>query len=84
MPEWPKWWSWDLELSTHLLKRMVDREFTEVDLRAMLDAATGLRADVEPGRWVIQTRHDGRPWEVIVEPLEAEQTLLVITAFPVG
>ena len=29
---WPPWWKWELELSFHILKRMVDREFTEVDL----------------------------------------------------
>ena len=37
--EWPDWWNFELELSSHLLKRMVDRDFTEVDLRAMLDRA---------------------------------------------
>ena len=33
---WPEWWNWELELSPHLLKRMVDRRFTEVDVRRML------------------------------------------------
>ena len=28
--EWPSWWEWDLGLSVHLMKRMVDRDFTEV------------------------------------------------------
>jgi hypothetical protein len=32
---WPEWWSWDLELTPHLMKRMVDRQFNEVDLRLM-------------------------------------------------
>ena len=33
---WPDWWDWELELTPHLLKRMIDREFSEVDLRIML------------------------------------------------
>jgi hypothetical protein len=36
-PEWPGWWDWELELSPHLLKRMTDRRFTEIDLRRMLN-----------------------------------------------
>ena len=42
---WPAWWDWEIELSPHLLKRMVDRRFTEVDLRRMLERATGYRED---------------------------------------
>ena len=37
--EWPDWWEWELELSPHLEKRMVDRDFTELDLRTMLENA---------------------------------------------
>ena len=40
-PDWPEWWSWELKFTPHLLKRMVDRRFSEVDLRIMQDAATG-------------------------------------------
>ena len=80
---WPPWWSWELELSSHLLKRMEDRRFTEVDLRRMLELAIGYRRNVVPGRWVIQTRHSRRAWEVIVEPLTPERLLLVVTAYPV-
>jgi hypothetical protein len=80
--KWPPWWEWDLELSPHLLKRMVDRRFTELDLRRMLDRATGIRRDIVKGRWVIRTRHRGRPWEVIVEPDPTENLLVVITAYP--
>jgi hypothetical protein len=36
---WPVWWEWELEITPHLEKRMEDREFTEVDLRAMLTRA---------------------------------------------
>ena len=43
---WPDWWEWELELTPHLEKRMEDREFTEVDLRAMLERAEGHHRDV--------------------------------------
>jgi hypothetical protein len=80
---WPLWWDWDLGLSSHLLKRMVDRDFTEVDLRRMLEYVSGLREDNVEGRWVIESRHRGRSWEVIVEPDSDVQLLVVITAYPI-
>lgn len=82
MPEWPPWWAWELELSAHLLKRMEDRGFTEIDLRRMLEHAAGHRADILDGRFVINTRHAGRSWEAVVEPDELRQLLVVITAYP--
>lgn len=81
--DWPDWWSWDLELSSHLLKRMVDRDFTEGDLRTMLVDASGFRPDYEPKRWVIETRHYGRSWEIIVEPDRSERVLVVVTGYPI-
>ena len=74
---------WELELSAHLLKRMEDRGFNEVDLRRMLEHAAGHRADILEGRFVIEARHAGRQWDVIVEPDEIRQLLVVITAYPV-
>lgn len=53
----PRFHEWELELSPHLLKRMTDRQFTEVDLRRMLKHAKGHRADIEEGRWVIDVSH---------------------------
>jgi uncharacterized protein DUF4258 len=84
MGEWPPWWDWELELSPHLLKRMVDRQFSEVDLRRMLEYAAGMREDVVEGRWIIETRHASRPWEVIVEPDFDTRTTVVVTAYPRG
>ncbi len=84
MPEWPEWWSWEVELSPHLLKRMIDRRFTESDLRAMMADADGFRPDYDPNRWIIETRWSKRDWEVIVEPIGPEKVLLVVTAYPVG
>ncbi|MDQ2664656.1 MAG: hypothetical protein M3Z05_01475 [Gemmatimonadota bacterium] len=68
MPVWPAWWEWDLELSSHLFKRMADRDFNEIEARRMLSAASGLRPDVVSGRWIIATRHQRALWEVIVKP----------------
>ena len=61
---------------------MEDRRFTEVDLRAMLEGAAGYRKDIAPGRWVIKARRGRRPWEIIVEPDESLEILVVITAYP--
>lgn len=72
-----------MELSPHLLKRMVDRGFTEVELRDMLERAVSLRRDIVPERWVVGTRHRRRRWEVIVEPDHEAQRLVVITAYPI-
>lgn len=82
MREWPSWWNWELELSPHLLKRMIDRELSEVDLRRMLEYATGLREDVVEGRWIVEARHERYPWEVIVEPDFDTRTIVVVTAYP--
>lgn len=82
MREWPSWWSWDLELSPHLLKRMVDRQFSEVDLRSMLEHASVLRDDVVDGRYIVEAWHEKEPREVIVEPDAEARMLVVVTAYP--
>ena len=69
-------------MSSHVLKRMVDRRFSEIDLRAMLGNARGYRPDIVKGRWVIVTVHRNRTWEVIVEPDFDAGNLVVITAYP--
>ncbi len=79
----PDWWNWELELTPHVEKRMEDRSFTEVDLRQLLEHATGARPDVLDGRFVIETRFRDRRWEVVVEPDEIEHLLVVVTAFGV-
>lgn len=83
MKKWPAWWDWELELTPHLLKRMADRSFTELDLRAMLQATTRLRRDIEPDRWVAVTRLRRQRWEVILEPDPAVDRLVVITAYSI-
>ena len=62
---------------------MEDRAFNEIDLRGMFEHAGGHRADILEGRFVIEARHAGQSWEVIVEPDEVRQLLVVITAYPV-
>ena len=63
---------------------MEDRVFNELDLRRMLEHAGGHHADILEGRFIIEARHAGTSWEVIVEPDELRQLLVVITAYPVG
>jgi hypothetical protein len=61
---------------------MEDRRFSEVDLRQMLERAQGWRQDVVEGRYVIETKHRRRAWEVIVEPDYDVELLVVVTAYP--
>ena len=79
----PDWWHWELEWTPHLLRRMEDRQFNEIDLRKMLQHSRGCRKDVVEGRWVIDAWHDRHPWEVIVEPDATDHVLVVITAYPI-
>ena len=81
MQQFADWWDWDLDTGLpHLQKRMHDRGFSETDLRQMMEDAMGFCADHEPGRYQIHSRHEGRPWVVIVEPDPAAELLIVITA----
>ena len=67
-----------------MLKRMIDRQFNEIDLRKMLHHAESHRQDILDGRWIIATHHLQRPWEVIVEPDSTSNLLVVVTAYPVS
>lgn len=79
---WPAWWTWELELSAHVLKRMEDRRFNEVELRRMMEHASGFRDDIVDDRFVVVARHVRQAWEVIVEPDAERRLLVVITAYP--
>jgi len=80
---WPQWWNWELDCSNpHLAKRMIDRSFSETDLRDMLEHAHAFRPDIASGRFIVQTAHGSRAWEVVVEPDGAAQLLVVVTAYP--
>ena len=80
---WPTWWDWELEISPYVEKRMEERNFTELDLRDMMQSAHTLGLDEIEGRYVIQTRRQHHDWKIVVEPDETDQLLVVITAFPV-
>ena len=62
---------------------MIDRRFTEVDLRHMLHHARTYKPDIVGGRWAIETRRGRKDWEVIVEPDYEQKLLVVVTAYPV-
>jgi hypothetical protein len=62
---------------------MEDRRFTELEVRAMLEGASRYRKDVAAGRWVIEAKRGRQRWEVIVEPDEALNLLVIITAYEV-
>jgi len=64
--------------------RMADRDFDEIDLRTMLENASGFSPNIVPGRFTVHTRHSGQPWEVIVEPDDVDELLVVITAYRAG
>ena len=49
----------------------------------MMHRARNHRRDVVEGRWVIETRHRKRSWEIIVEPNSDAKLLVVVTAYPV-
>ena len=45
----PSWWSWELSFTPHTELRMEQRGVTEVDVRAMLERATGFEPSVVEG-----------------------------------
>lgn len=61
---------------------MVDRGFTEVDLRTMLERAERLEPAAAPARWLVLTRHENAPWVVAVEAVLADEVLVVVAAYP--
>jgi len=79
----PKWWNRELELTPHVERRMEDRDFTEVQLREMLERATGYHPDVVEDRFIVEARFKGRAWEVVVEPDQEDDLLVVVTAYRV-
>jgi hypothetical protein len=79
----PDWWDFDLELSPHVLDRMIDRDFSEAELRLMMEVANSLRPGRSLERWTVETVHHGDAWEVVVEPDEIDRVIVVITAYKV-
>ena len=79
--KWPEWWEWETEVSSHCLKRMSERGFNEIDLRAMLDDAESLHEQTHGTFLVVTTLADCH-WEVIVSPDEVHRLVVVVTAYP--
>ena len=63
---------------------MEQRGVTEVELRAMLERASGYRRNVVDGRFMIDVRHNQRPWIAIVEPDSDAKLLVVVTVYEVS
>jgi hypothetical protein len=84
MPTFPEWWNWDLSFSAHAELRMEQRGVTEVEVRAMLESATGFEASVVEGRSMIHSRRGQSPWVVIVEPDAEARLLVVVTVYEVS
>jgi hypothetical protein len=80
----PEWWEWPLAFTPHVESRMEERQFSEVELRAMLADATRIDFARRPGRFLVATLHSGKAWAVVLEPDEDERLLYVVTAFPQG
>jgi hypothetical protein len=57
---------------------------TEVDVRAMLEQATGFEPGVVDGRFMIHVKKNDRPWIVIVEPDSDASLLVIVTAYEVS
>jgi hypothetical protein len=63
---------------------MEQRGVTEVDVRAMLERATGFESSVVEGRFMIHVTKNNRPWIVIVEPDSDATLLVVVNAYEVS
>ena len=78
----PEWWNWEIEITPHIEKRMVQRGFNEIDLRTMLHNYTEFNKDTEPGRYIILSKMGKLNWEIIVEPDYVQKLLVIVTAYP--
>ena len=83
MPPFPEWWNWDLSFTGHAEMRMEQRGVTEVEVRAMLERATGFEPNVVEGVHD-PTRTRQRPWIVIVEPDVDAKLLVIVTVYEVS
>ena len=55
-----------------------------LDVRAMLERASGYEPSVVEGRFMIHVVHRQRPWIVIVEPDGDAKLLVVVTPYEVS
>jgi len=83
MTTFPDWWNWDLSFTSHAELRMEQRGVAEVDVRAMLERATGFAPSVVEGRFMLHVSHLQKPWIVIIEPDSDAKLLVVVTVYEV-
>lgn len=62
---------------------MIDRRFTEIDLRTMMEDSRSVLPDESHGRFVVESVHERRIWHIILEPDVVARPLVVVTAYPV-
>jgi hypothetical protein len=55
----PEWWEWELDFDAHVEERMEERDYSEVDLRTMLENATEVFPARGDGRWLALTKFRG-------------------------
>jgi hypothetical protein len=84
MPTFTEWWNWDLSFTSHADLRMEQRAVTEVEVRGMLEKATGFEPNVVEGRFMINVRHLQSPWIVIVERDAEAKLLVIVTVYEVA
>jgi len=51
----PYWWDWEFDFSRHVLERMVDRGFGEIDLRLMIESGLIVEPDLDTHTVVVIT-----------------------------
>jgi hypothetical protein len=83
MPTFPEWWTWDLSFTGHAEMRMEQRGVTEVDLRAMLERATGFDHNVVDGRFMIHAGTGRDPGSSSSSPTWT-QLLVVVAVYEVS
>jgi uncharacterized protein DUF4258 len=79
--DWPDWWEWEIEISSHCRKRMAERHFNEAELRSILEDAADLKEQAHGTFIVVSTRANVR-WEVIVVPDFDQRKIVVISGYP--
>ena len=63
---------------------MIERGFSEVDVREILEEAIALSPGSRPDRWVAKCLWRGKRWDVILEPDPTVRVVVVVTGYRVG
>jgi len=60
---------------------MPARGFSEVDIRSMIESPIEIVRDTCPGRYLARCLWHGRRWDVILEPDDVSNTVIIVTAY---